>query len=154
MVELRLHTLQYTANFAILLFVGLSAILCRFWIGLMICPQCRSAECFRSRRSGVFDFLGTAAGLRPWRCHTCDFRFYAWTVAVSFAGYAHCMRCGNFDLRRVPADRVPLGVQSFVKRRLGCRAYRCDLCRLKFFSIRPYRRILPSMVAFQKAVNS
>jgi hypothetical protein len=112
----------------------------------MICPQCRSADCFRSRRAGILDFLGSFAGLRPWRCHTCDFRFYAWRVAVSFAGYAHCARCGNFDLERVSSDRVARSLRNFLPRSLGFRAYRCDPCRLKFFSIRPYRRILPSMV--------
>ena len=122
----------------------------------MICPQCRSADCLRSRRGGILDFFGTLAGLRPWRCQTCNFRFYAWRVAFAFAGYAHCWQCGNFDLERVSADRVPPGILSFVKRHLGFPAYRCDPCRLKFFSIRPHRRILPSIapVVAPKAVNS
>ena len=68
----------------------------------MICPQCRSAACFRSRRGGVLDFLGTVVGLRPWRCDTCDRRFYARRVAISFSTYAHCPRCGNFDLEPLP----------------------------------------------------
>jgi hypothetical protein len=34
----------------------------------------------------------------------------------------------------------------FLKRFLGFPAYRCDPCRQRFFSIRPYRRILPSTV--------
>ena len=106
----------------------------------MICPQCRSADCLRSRRGGILDFFGT----------------HAWRVAFAFAGYAHCWQCGNFDLERVSADRVPPGILSFVKRRLGFPAYRCDPCRVKFFSIRPHRRILPSIapVVAPKAVNS
>ena len=113
----------------------------------MICPQCRSAGCFRSHRGGLLDFLGTIVGLRPWRCHTCDFRFYAWRVAVSFAGYSHCPRCGNFDLEHISRERVGPGIGTLVGRRLGFPAYRCDPCREKFFSLRPYRRIRPSMTS-------
>lgn len=122
----------------------------------MICPQCRSADCFRSHRSGVLDFMGTVIRLRPWRCHTCDLRFYAWRVALSFAGYAHCPRCGNFDLEHIARDRVGRGVGAQIERFLGFPAYRCDPCREKFFSLRPYCRIVPSMssVAEQKAANS
>jgi len=113
----------------------------------MICPQCRSADCFRSHRDGVSDFLATLFGLRPWRCHTCDERFYAWRVATVFAGYAHCPRCGNFDIDHIARERVGTGIWIFVQRVIGLPAYRCDPCRQKFFSIRPYRKIIPSMVA-------
>jgi hypothetical protein len=119
----------------------------------MICPQCRSADCFRSRRDGMLDFLCTATGLRPWRCHTCDWRFYAWRVALSFSRYAHCPRCGNFDLEHIARDRVEHGALVSVKRFLGFPAYRCDPCRQRFFSVLPSRRILPSMLsgAYRKA---
>jgi uncharacterized protein with PIN domain len=122
----------------------------------MICPQCRSADCRRSRRAGAADFLGTVIGLKPWRCQTCEFRFHASRVAVSFSGYAHCPRCGNFDLEHIARDRVQDGVLLFLQRFLGFPAYRCDPCRQKFFSLRPFRRILPSMVpaAERKVVNS
>jgi len=122
----------------------------------MICPQCRSADCYRSHRGGVLDFLGTLVGLRPWRCHTCDLRFYAWRVAISFVGYAHCPRCGNFDLDHIARDRAGQGAWITVQRFLGLPAYRCDPCRQKFFSVRPYRRIVPSMISVteQKAANS
>jgi len=111
----------------------------------MICPQCRSADCFRSHRSGVLDFAFTLAGCRPWRCHTCDRRFYSWRVALSFACFAHCPRCGNFDLDHISRERVEYGAMLFVKRLLHFPAYRCDPCRERFFSIRPFRKILPSM---------
>jgi hypothetical protein len=113
----------------------------------MICPQCRSADCYRSRRGGFTDFLGTLARLRPWRCHACDKRFYAWSVATAFARYAHCTRCGNFDLQKISRDRVDQGALRMAKRLFGIPAYRCDPCRQKFFSLLPYRRIVPSMVA-------
>jgi uncharacterized protein with PIN domain len=69
-------------------------------------------------------------------------------VAVSFAGYAHCPRCGNFDLEHISRERVGPGIQTFLPRRLGFPAYRCDPCREKFFSLRPYRRIVPSMASY------
>jgi hypothetical protein len=113
----------------------------------MICPQCRSADCFRSHRSGVLDSLGTIIGLRPWRCDTCDCRFFARRVAVAFSGYAHCPRCGNFALDRISSDRVGEGTLVFLKRLLGFPAYRCAPCRERFFSSLPYRRIVPSMTS-------
>ena len=110
----------------------------------MICPQCRSSDCFRSHREGVSDLLTTFVGLRPWRCHTCDRRFYARRVAYAFSRYAHCSKCGNFDLRRISRERVEDGTVISLKRRLGIPAYRCDLCRRRFFSILSFRRIVPS----------
>lgn len=110
----------------------------------MICPQCRSAECYRSHRAGFRDFLFTLAGCRPWRCRTCEFRFYGQRTAVRFSYLAHCPRCGNFDLGRISRDRVDEGALLFVKRLLQFPAYRCDPCRERFFSVRPFRRIVPS----------
>jgi phage FluMu protein Com len=113
----------------------------------MICPQCRSIECFRSHRGGLYDFAGSMAGLRPWRCMACEKRFHAWKVAAPFALNAHCPRCGNFDLETISRERVEAGTLITVKRWLGFPAYRCDPCRHRFFSVLPFRRILPSVVA-------
>jgi hypothetical protein len=122
----------------------------------MICPQCRSADCFRSHRAGLLDFIYSGIGFRPWRCLTCEFRFHAARVAVSFSGYAHCPRCGNFDLEHIARDRVTDSTLVLLQRFLGFPAYRCDPCREKFFSLRPFRRILPSIVSSveRKAINS
>lgn len=111
----------------------------------MICPQCRSADCFRSHRSGAVDFVATAIGLRPWRCDTCDYRFFGRRVAVAFSGYAHCPRCGNFAVDRIAGERVDDGTLVFLKRFLRFPAYRCAPCRERFFSTLPYRKIIPSM---------
>ena len=113
----------------------------------MICPRCRSGDCLRSRRGGIGDFFATMIRLRPWRCQACDLRFYAWTVAVPFARYVHCPRCGNFDLQHVARERVGPGIPNIIKRFLGFPAYRCDPCRQKFFSLLTYRRIVPSMLS-------
>jgi len=120
----------------------------------MICPQCRSADCFRSRRSNLRDYLLTPLKLRPWRCHTCDFRFYGWSVAYCFCHYAHCPRCGNFDLDRISSARVEKGTAITLKRWLGFPAYRCDPCRRRFFSVLPFRRIRPSTVPSFRKVSS
>jgi len=67
-------------------------------------------------------------------------------VALPFVRYAHCPKCGNFDLERIARDRVQEGTLLFLKRFIGFPAYRCDPCRERFFSVLPFRRILPSMV--------
>jgi len=112
----------------------------------MICPRCRSGNCFRSRRSGVFDTLISAFGLLPWRCQTCDKRFFAGRVAWPFLRYAHCPRCGNFDLEHIPRNRVEHGTLVALKRFLGFPAYRCDPCRQRFFSVLPPRLIVSSTI--------
>jgi hypothetical protein len=112
----------------------------------MICPQCRSVDCARARRGGISDLLASCFRLRPWVCDTCDYRFYARRVAFAFARYAHCPRCGNFDLERIPRERVQNGNLLYPKR-LGFRGYRCDPCRFRFFSRRPFRPIFPSLKA-------
>jgi phage FluMu protein Com len=119
----------------------------RYILGVtMICPWCRSVNCFRSHRDGIFDFLSSLTGLRPWRCHGCDRRFHAWRVAASLERYAHCPRCGNFDLEHISRERVEAGTFIFLKRWLRFPAYRCDPCRHRFFSVLQFRRILPAMV--------
>ena len=110
----------------------------------MICPQCRSSDCFRSHRGGVLDLVTTLAGLRPWRCHTCDYRFYGSRVACRFCYYVHCLKCGNFDLEHISRERVEQGTLLSLKRWLAIPAYRCVPCRERFFSVLPFRRIVPS----------
>jgi len=108
----------------------------------VICPYCRSGLCHRSHRRGLRDRLGTICGLRPWKCDLCRARFYAWSVPVAFAGYAHCAHCGNLDLQRISRDLVDRGPLRWPMRMLRVRAYRCGQCRRRFFSLRPYRRIV------------
>lgn len=90
------------------------------------------------------DYAIALVALRPWRCNTCEKRFFGTRVALPFLRYAHCPRCGHFDLERIAPERVTWGVLLPLKRWLGFPAYRCDPCRLKFFSVMPYRRILSS----------
>jgi hypothetical protein len=53
--------------------------------------------------------------------------------------YAHCGICGNLELQRIAAERVP-GVIAIVGRILGLPALRCKPCRHNFFSVRPVQR--------------
>jgi hypothetical protein len=53
----------------------------------------------------------------------------------------HCPRCGNLDLQRVSRERVVEDLFAPLKRAVHLPAYRCDPCRLRFFSLRPFRRI-------------
>jgi uncharacterized protein with PIN domain len=87
------------------------------------------------------DFIWSLFGLRPWRCRTCGIRFYGWLVPATYAVYAHCGRCGNLDLQHVSRDRVVEDALAPIKRLLHFPAYRCDPCRQRFFSVRPFRRI-------------
>ena len=131
--------------FRILPGTGLFGILRYAFGATVICPQCRSDNCFRSHRDGTLDFLLSGAGLRPWRCHSCEHRFQAWRVAAILERFAHCPRCGNFDIEHISRERVEDGTLIFLKRWLRFPAYRCDPCRQRFFSVREFRRILPSM---------
>ncbi len=110
----------------------------------MLCPNCRSTVCRRSRRRGLRDNLLSLTGLRPWRCRVCQSRFFAWLVPARWVFYVHCPTCGNLDLQHVARDRVNSGV-SWLYRRLRVPAYRCDPCRRRFFSLRRFRRILPTV---------
>lgn len=47
----------------------------------MNCPLCRSQQIHRSRRRGILEsaFLKTFF-VRPFRCLTCDHRFFRWSI--------------------------------------------------------------------------
>jgi len=53
--------------------------------------------------------------------------------------YAHCGICGNLELQRIAATRVP-GAAGILGRVLDLPALRCKPCRNNFFSVRPVRR--------------
>jgi hypothetical protein len=58
-------------------------------------------------------------------------------------GFAHCPRCGNMRLGRVSRERAGYGLGQVVAKLLRIPAYRCEPCRLKFFSVRPTLKVLP-----------
>lgn len=108
----------------------------------LLCPACHSDAPCRSRRRSVKDYLIGITLLRPWRCQTCNDRFYAWAVPIAYVLHVHCGKCGNMDLQRI-SHEYGTGALAWLFRRLHFPAYRCALCRNRFFSIRTYRRIVP-----------
>ena len=84
------------------------------------------------------DYFYGIMGILPWRCETCETRFYARALPLHRFRYAHCRICGNFDLQRISAERIQ-GMQAIPWRALGIPALRCNPCRHKFFSLRPLR---------------
>jgi len=68
--------------------------------------------------------------------------------SASHLFYAHCQICGNLNLQRISADRVP-GAMSFFGRILDFPALRCVSCRHKFFSVRPLRPSQKGVAAAQ-----
>jgi hypothetical protein len=109
----------------------------------LLCPVCHSDGPRRSRRKSVKDYLVGITLLRPWRCRSCDTRFYAWAVPIAYVRYAHCILCGNMDLQRISREHGA-GTFAWLYRLLRYPTYRCAPCRNRFFSIRPYRRIVPT----------
>ena len=84
------------------------------------------------------DILFSVLGLYPWRCRKCEVRFYARRMSLSDSLHAHCPICGNPDLRRIAPERVRTPLSS-IWRVCHLRAFRCEPCRHKFFSILPRR---------------
>jgi len=44
----------------------------------MICPQCRENRAHRSHRQGIKDRIVGWFSVKPYRCHSCNRRFYAY----------------------------------------------------------------------------
>ena len=107
----------------------------------MLCPQCHTDVCHRSKRRGK-DYLIGLTGMRPWRCSTCGLRFFARSVPLRYAFTVHCRQCGNLSVQRVGREYVT-GWWAFLPRRLGVPAYRCAPCRNRFFSLRKFRPVRP-----------
>jgi len=105
---------------------------------LIRCPLCHAANCRRSRRRSVKDYLLGFTGALPWRCESCETRFRARAIPFRAHFYAHCGFCGNFELQSISAKRMK-GVAGILGRFLELPALRCAPCRHKFFSVRPLR---------------
>jgi hypothetical protein len=44
----------------------------------MICPKCKESRAHRSHRLGVKDTIAAWFAIKPYRCHACNNRFYAY----------------------------------------------------------------------------
>ena len=120
---------------------------------ILLCPVCHSDSPRRSRRRGAKDYLAGATRLRPWRCRTCDSRFYAWAVPIGYVWYVHCERCGNMDLPRISSEHG-IGVLGGMYRLFRAPAYRCAPCRDRFFSFRIHHRIIPTRQTLEPRAES
>jgi hypothetical protein len=108
----------------------------------MLCPQCHSGRCRRSKRHGIKDYTLGAIRLRPWRCRSCNIRFFASKVPMPFLFNVHCRKCGNLDIQRISREHVTTWY-AWLFRLLRVPAYRCAPCRERFFSFLTFRRIRP-----------
>lgn len=104
----------------------------------MTCPICKHADTRRSRRRSLGDRCLGIVGVYPWRCRACETRFYARIMPLADSLHAHCPICGNPDLKRIDPEHVD-SMFAFLWRHLRIPAYRCEPCRHKYFSVRPYR---------------
>jgi C4-type Zn-finger protein len=102
----------------------------------MVCPVCNSAECRRSRRRTLFDYLAGVFGSVPWRCSRCTNRFRSRTTPFAHLFAAHCAICGNIEVKRLSSELAD-GFGAPFWRALGVPAFRCIPCRYKFFSLLP-----------------
>jgi hypothetical protein len=112
------------------------------------CPRCQAANTRRSKRRSVADYFMSVLGSLPWRCENCEARFRARHVLLRNLFHAHCGICGNLELQRISAERVP-GIAAILARALGMPALRCEPCRNKFFSVRPLQGKKARMAATQ-----
>ena len=104
----------------------------------MNCPACKYKDAKRSRRHSAVDYALSIFNVYPWRCGKCDTRFYSRLMPLGDSLHAHCPLCGNPELKRISSDYVASPF-SFLWRFLHIPAFRCEPCRHKYFSIRPYR---------------
>jgi len=104
----------------------------------MTCPVCKSHDARRSRRQKFTDYAFGAMGVYPWRCRTCQSRYYARLMSLTDSLHAHCPICGNAELKRISGEHVNAPL-AFLGRWFSIPAYRCEPCRHKYFSIRPQR---------------
>jgi len=102
----------------------------------MVCPVCNSAECRRSRRRTLPDYLVSVFGNVPWRCSQCSNRFHSRATPFARLLSAHCAICGNIELKRISSELAD-GFAAPFWRMLGVPAFRCIPCRHKFFSMLP-----------------
>jgi hypothetical protein len=84
------------------------------------------------------DYFLSLFYIYPWRCSNCETRFYARLMPLRDSLHAHCPLCGNPELKRISSEYVATPF-SFLWRLLRIPAFRCEPCRHKYFSIRPYR---------------
>jgi hypothetical protein len=101
------------------------------------CPKCGSSSVRRSRRANTAEMTRMMMGVYPFRCNSCNDRFWASIWLFSVWKWAKCPRCLNLNLTDWPKrhHRISLWVQIMTM--LGAQKHRCSRCRNNFVSFHP-----------------
>lgn len=111
----------------------------------MRCPKCGHSLVRRSHRASLWDNLASLLFFSPYRCRKCGHRFFSARDRLRKLKYATCPHCANQDLQLIPPSKVHTRWFKAATRLIRRRAYRCDICRLRFFDMRaPMPRVLPA----------
>ena len=102
-----------------------------------VCPECGKERVRRSRRRTVSDHFLGLFGLRPYRCHECDYRYHErGRTRPRRSRWAQCPRCGFTGVDPIARHKVPPTWANLPRRILFFSAYRCPECRKRFFDYR------------------
>ena len=109
-----------------------------------VCPGCGLKTASRSHRRNPGEYLISLAGICPYYCENCEYRFHRFRAPrrlVPISWDAHCPRCTFPGVEKVSKNRVPHILRNVLWRLLDIPAYRCPECRTKFFSILPRKKL-------------
>jgi DNA-directed RNA polymerase subunit RPC12/RpoP len=101
------------------------------------CPYCGSADIRRSRKHGLGETPKMLLGVYPFRCLTCQERFFANIWLLSTRGYTKCPKCLRMDVVPWVKPEVRLTLWDRLRMSWGAHSYRCHPCRHFFISFRP-----------------
>ena len=103
----------------------------------LTCPACGSSTIRLSRRQNIGELSKMAVGTYPFRCISCNHRFWANIWLWSVWKYAKCPRCLNLDLTTWSHKVQHFSYWKKLMLTLGARRHRCARCRYNFVSFRP-----------------
>jgi hypothetical protein len=101
------------------------------------CPKCGSSSVRRSRRASSKEMARMMMGVYPFRCNSCNDRFWASVWLFSVWKWAKCPRCLNLNLTDWPKRHYRNSLWAQALTVLGANKHRCSRCRLNFISFRP-----------------
>jgi hypothetical protein len=101
------------------------------------CPKCGSPSVRRSRRANPGEMTKMMAGVYPFRCNSCNERFWASVWLFSIWRWAKCPRCLNVSLTDWPNRHYHVSAWTELMTAIGAKKHRCSRCRHNFTSFRP-----------------
>jgi len=101
------------------------------------CPKCGSSSVRRSRRASTKEMTRMMMGVYPFRCNSCNDRFWASVWLFSVWRWAKCPRCLNLNLTDWPKRHYRNSLWAQLLTAVGAQKHRCSRCRLNFISFRP-----------------